>query len=74
MFIFIDKCSQFVNVKSGIEKSESMTPLLPQQPIYAPCLTQAEQPIVAPIHQNQKKGRAIRLTDPRTGEDNQYCF
>ena len=46
-----------------------MTPLLPQRPIYAPCLTQAEQPIVGPIHQNQKKGRAIRLTDPRTGED-----
>ena len=69
MFIFIDKCSQFVNVKSNIEKSESMTPLLPQQPIYAPCFIQAEQPIVRPIHQNQKKGCAIKLTDPKTGED-----
>lgn len=24
---------------------------------------------MGPIHQNQKKGRPIRLTDPRTGKD-----
>ena len=66
---FIDKCSQCVNVESDIDNSESVTPLQLKRSIYTPCFTQAEQPIVGPIHPNQEKGRAIRLTDPKTGED-----
>lgn len=46
-----------------------MAPLQLQPPIFAPCFTQTEQPIVGPIHQNQKKGCPIRLRDPRTGKD-----
>ena len=52
-----------------MEKSESMAPPQLQRSIFAPCITQGEQPVVGPIHRNLQEDCAIKFPDPNTSKD-----